>query len=146
MTGSETETHLSRSLRETRRIGQTFARRLHRGDLVALVGDLGAGKTALTRGIASGLGLADERLVSSPSYVLVQEYPAEVPVFHVDLYRLHAPAEELLELGLEEMLSEGVVVIEWAARAEEVLPRPYWHVEARVAGESSREFTIRRVE
>ena len=77
----------------TQQFGRRFAERLAVGDCVALVGELGAGKTVLVRGIAAGLGVADRRMVSSPTFVLVQEYPGRVPVFHVDLYRLADPAE-----------------------------------------------------
>ena len=88
------ETHETRSLSGTLAAGRSFAGRLTRGDCVALRGPLGAGKTVLVRGIAEGLGLIDTRIVSSPSFVLVQEYPAKMPVFHVDLYRTAEPAAE----------------------------------------------------
>ena len=103
------ETH---SVAETLALGERLADRLGAGGCVGLIGPLGAGKTVLARGIARGLGVADERLVTSPTYVLVQEYPGRVPVFHVDLYRLPTPDAELAELGLEEMLEEGVTLIE----------------------------------
>ncbi len=106
----------------THEFGRQFAARLKAGDCVALVGELGAGKTVLVRGIAAGLGLANHRWVSSPTFVLVQEYPARVPIFHVDLYRLADPAAELSQLGIEEMLQGGVVLIEWADRAPPPCP------------------------
>jgi tRNA threonylcarbamoyladenosine biosynthesis protein TsaE len=87
----------------------------------------------------------DERLVSSPTYVLVQEYPARVPVYHVDLYRLADPRAELADLAIDEMLADGVAIIEWADRAGDELPRPHWRVEITIAGESSRRFTVTRV-
>jgi tRNA threonylcarbamoyladenosine biosynthesis protein TsaE len=98
----------------TMALGRRIARRLGAGDCVALVGPLGAGKTALVRGLAVGLGLDDERLVASPTFVLEREYAGKLPVYHLDLYRMVAPAAELAELGLDEMLAEGVVLIEWA--------------------------------
>ncbi len=127
-------------------LGERLASRFVRGDLVALVGELGAGKTVLVRGLARGLGVADERVVSSPSYVLVQEYPGRLPVFHVDLYRLGAPAAELGQLGLEEMLAAGVVLVEWADRAGPALPRPHWRITIRHAGKTWRRFCLQRVE
>jgi len=132
------------SVEETLALGRRLAGRLGVGDCVALVGDLGAGKTVLVRGIAEGLGLADERLVSSPSYVLVQEYPASVPVYHLDLYRMHDVAGELAQLGLDEMLADGVVLIEWANRAGRALPRDHWQLHITITGRLNRHFTLSR--
>ena len=138
------ETFQTRSVDETLALGEALARRLGAGDCVGLVGDLGAGKTILVRGIARGLGVADERVVCSPTYVLVHEYAGRVPIFHVDLYRL-ADAAEAGDLGLDEMLAAGVVLIEWADRAEGVLPRPHWRVEITPGGRTARTFALRRV-
>ena len=135
----------TRSVRGTLGLGRRFAARLKPGDCVGLSGELGAGKTALVRGIAAGLGLADERLVSSPTFVLVREYPARPCVYHVDLYRLSDPSAELAGLGLEEMLAGGVVVVEWADRAAGALPRPRWEIRIEITGEHTRRFTIRHV-
>ena len=136
----------TRSAAGTVALGRRIAKRLRPGDCVALAGPLGAGKTVLVRGIAVGLGLADERWVSSPSFVLVREYPANVPVYHLDLYRLSAPAAELADLGIEEMLQDGVVVIEWADRAQAALPRPRWEIAIEITGRTTRRFTLRREE
>ena len=106
------------SERETFTLGENLARTLTTGTFILLHGDLGAGKTALVRGIAAGLG-ADPDDVSSPTFVLVQHYKGRVPVTHVDLYRLENSAA-IDDLGLEEMADGGVVAIEWAER----LPRP----------------------
>jgi len=130
----------------TAELGRTLAGRLRAGDCVALTGGLGAGKTVLVRGIAQGLGLADDRMVSSPTYVLVQEYPAAVPVYHLDLYRMASPEAEIGELGLEEMLADGVLLIEWAERAEAALPRPHWRISIDVTSRRARRFTLSRVE
>ena len=140
------ETHTTRSPAATGRLGRLLAERLARGDCLALTGPLGAGKTALVRGIAAGLGVADGRMVSSPTYVLVQEYPARLPIYHIDLYRMVRPAEELADLGLDEMLADGVVLIEWADRAAGVLPRPRWEIGIELVGPRGRRFTVRRVE
>lgn len=138
------QTHVTESVEQTVALGRRWGAELAAGDCVALVGDLGAGKTALVRGVAVGLGLADPRLVSSPTFVLVHEYPARVPVFHLDLYRLTMPEEELADLGLAEMLAEGVVLIEWADRAERALPRRRWEIAIEITGAESRRFTVRR--
>ncbi|MDP6544201.1 MAG: tRNA (adenosine(37)-N6)-threonylcarbamoyltransferase complex ATPase subunit type 1 TsaE [Phycisphaerae bacterium] len=131
---------------ETLAFGHRFAERLGVGDCVAMVGNLGAGKTLLVRGIAEGLGLDDTRLVSSPTYVLVQEYLARIPIFHLDLYRMGDPQAELADLGLEEMLEEGVALIEWADRATTALPRNRWEINIEITAESSRRFTVNRIE
>lgn len=140
------EVFTSNSVAETLALGQKLAQRLGVGDCVALVGELGTGKTVLVRGIARGLGVADERLVASPSYVLVREYAGSVPIYHVDLYRLSGGEAELTDLGLEEMLAEGVVLVEWADRVGDALPRPHWRVSIRHTGKTAREFSLDRAQ
>jgi len=130
------------TLDETYAFGRHLAARLRRGDCVALIGDLGAGKTALTRGIALGLGLQQEKMVSSPTFVLVQEYPAAVPVFHIDLYRIKQPELELPALGLDEMLQDGIVLIEWADRAMSAMPRRHWEVRITAVGATARRIEV----
>ena len=142
--GMETlETH---SPDETLAFGRRLAERLGVGDCVALIGGLGAGKTVLVRGIAEGLGLEDTRLVSSPTYVLVHEYPGRTPIFHLDLYRMGDPLAELADLGLEEMIEEGVTLIEWSDRASSALPRNRWEITIDITAESSRRFTVTHLE
>jgi len=103
---------------ETGEVGRKLASTLEPGAVVLLVGDLGAGKTALVRGLAEGLGVPPED-VSSPTFTLMQEYRGgRVPLIHVDLYRLNDP-REIDDLGLEELGMESVLAIEWA----EKLPR-----------------------
>lgn len=104
---------------ETADVGRRLAASLQPGSVLLLIGDLGAGKTALVRGLAEGLGIAPED-VSSPTFTLMQEYRGgRVPLIHVDLYRLNN-AREIDELGLEELGLNSVLAIEWA----EKLPRP----------------------
>lgn len=104
---------------ETTHVGRELAKHLETGSVLLLVGDLGAGKTALVRGLAEGLGVAPEE-VSSPTFTLMQEYRGgRVPLIHVDLYRLN-DAREIDDLGLEELGLDSVLAIEWA----EKLPRP----------------------
>lgn len=105
---------LTNSELETEAAGARLAGRLQAGDVVLLYGDLGSGKTALTRGLAGGLGI-DPADVSSPTFTLIQEYHGRLTLYHVDLYRLDE--REVDDLGLEELvLGDGVVVIEWAER------------------------------
>ncbi len=140
------ETFETDSVEGTVELGKALAQRLEVGDCVALIGPLGAGKTVLIRGIALGLGLPDERLVSSPTFVLVREYPGRVPIYHADLYRLAFPEAELGELGVDEMLTDGVILIEWADRARAALPRPRWEIEISSIGPEARRFSVDRVD
>jgi tRNA threonylcarbamoyl adenosine modification protein YjeE len=98
---------------ETEAIGEELGRRLRNGDLVLLKGELGAGKTTLVRGMAKGSGSAAP--VASPTFQLVRVYPGRVQLAHVDLYRLEN-GEEVRDLGLEELLDQGAVVVEWGER------------------------------
>ena len=139
------ETFETSSAAETEQLGRKLAERFGAGDCVALAGELGSGKTVLVRGIALGLGIEDQRLVCSPTYVLVREYAGAIPIFHIDLYRLTEPASELAELGADEMLAEGLVLIEWADRAGEALPRPRWQIDIEVTGADLRRLCLDRV-
>ncbi|MBL8647770.1 MAG: tRNA (adenosine(37)-N6)-threonylcarbamoyltransferase complex ATPase subunit type 1 TsaE [Sphingosinicella sp.] len=122
--------------------GRRLAARLAPGDVVLLSGDLGAGKTALARGILAGLGHAGE--VPSPTFTLVQSYEVpgvRLPVWHVDLYRLEDP-DEVEELGLDEILADGALVIEWPERAGGRWPEAL-HLTLIDSGEGSRRLTAR---
>ena len=105
---------------ETQALGQRLAKRLLPGDVIAYFGDLGAGKTALTRGIAQGLGVTD--LVTSPTYTIVNEYlTGRIPLFHFDMYRLSS-SDELFDIGWEDYLSRGgVCAVEWSENVEDAL-------------------------
>jgi len=106
---------------ETRRLGGVLARGLKPGDVVALTGGLGAGKTTFIQGLARGLGVK-EKYLFSPTFVLIREYRGRLPFFHVDLYRI-GDEKEAVELGLEEMFQgAGVTAVEWAERAAAILP------------------------
>ena len=107
---------------ETNQVGQMLAEKLQSGDVVALIGDLGAGKTQFVKGVAEALGVEPDA-VSSPTFTLIQEYPGRVLIRHCDTYRLR-DAEEFADLGLDELFApDGVALIEWADRVEEYLPR-----------------------
>ncbi len=109
------------SAEETLVLGRRLAATLRKGDVLALAGDLGAGKTQLVKGIAAGLGIAQE--VTSPTFTLIHEYPGgKVPLYHIDLYRLDSPGEAL-KIGLDEYLGgNGVAIIEWADKFAELIP------------------------
>jgi tRNA threonylcarbamoyladenosine biosynthesis protein TsaE len=106
---------ITRSEEETIRVAEELAVAFKGTEVVLLSGELGAGKTVFAKGLAAGLGVADTSRVCSPSYTLVNIYKGRVPVFHIDLYRLEKNSE-IQDIGLEDYLGEGVVIIEWAER------------------------------
>ena len=112
--------YLSHSEQETEALGAALAQRLHGGDVIAYRGDLGAGKTAFTRGLARGLGCTGR--VTSPTFTIVNEYEGEMPLFHFDLYRL-GDEEELWDIGWEDYLGRGgVCAVEWSESFPRAIP------------------------
>ena len=110
----------SHNERETENIGESLAALLQAGDVVAYLGDLGAGKTAFTRGLARGLGY--EGRVTSPTFTIVNEYEGRLPIFHFDMYRLE-DEDELFDIGWEDYLNRGgVCAVEWSERFPGALP------------------------
>ncbi len=129
---------ITSSPEQTWRTGEMLGARLGAGDLVCLYGDLGAGKTSFSYGIALGLGV-QEQYISSPTFTFVNEYKGRVPFYQIDLYRLKDPGE-LESIGFEEYIdSDGVTVIEWAERAEDDLPLECLSVYLSYVNEHSRE-------
>lgn len=119
---SEFRVCILNDLAATEAFGRRLGGLLFPNAVVALVGPLGAGKTHLSRAIAEGLGIANPAAVTSPTFTLVHEYPARLPVFHFDAYRLNGP-DEFLDLGVTEYYEAGgVCLIEWADRVEAALP------------------------
>ncbi|MGR3176619.1 MAG: tRNA (adenosine(37)-N6)-threonylcarbamoyltransferase complex ATPase subunit type 1 TsaE [Candidatus Anammoxibacter sp.] len=112
----------SHSEADTRKFGELLGRLLESGLVVAITGPLGAGKTYFVKGLASGLGIKDSRVVTSPTFTIVNEYCGRIPIYHIDAYRLTS-VNEMYDLGCDEMLSgDGVTIIEWADKVEECLP------------------------
>ena len=110
---------VSNSPAETEALGEQLAEQLTPGTVIAFTGDLGAGKTAFTRGLARGLGI-DER-VTSPTFTIVNEYEGRLPLFHFDMYRLGS-SEELFDIGWEDYLARGgVCAVEWSENIDDVL-------------------------
>ncbi|MDD5595801.1 MAG: tRNA (adenosine(37)-N6)-threonylcarbamoyltransferase complex ATPase subunit type 1 TsaE [Candidatus Omnitrophica bacterium] len=131
---------VSVSINDTLRLGKAIAKNLKPADIICLFGNLGSGKTVLTKGIATGLGLREQDIIS-PSFVLIRQYPlAKIPLYHFDLYRLRGEAD-ILALGYEEYLySDGIAVIEWAERLKGFLPKEYLKVEISIKSENKRVF------
>ena len=132
------ETH---SVKQTQQLGAALAAQLQPDDVLLLLGDMGAGKSEFTRGLARGLGVTG--YVTSPTFTILQVHEdGRLPLYHFDWYRLN-DVEELYELSMEEYLHNGgVAVIEWPSRAEEAIPESYLEVEIIPLGDHDRRFTL----
>ena len=129
---------LSNSEAETEAVGRAIGLAGGCGNVVGLVGQLGAGKTRLVKGIALGLEVIENSKVKSPTFVIVREHSGRLRLFHVDAYRLSGAAE-LWAMGLEEMLNQsGLTVVEWAERVADALPADRLTVKLDIAGANSR--------
>ena len=127
------------SAEETRKLGMRLAAQLHPGDVVLLQGDLGAGKSEFSRGIARGLGITGP--VPSPSFTILNAYDeGRIPLYHFDWYRLES-AQEIYEMGMDEQLGgDGIALIEWFQKAEECVPSRALLIHIHAANEETREF------
>jgi tRNA threonylcarbamoyladenosine biosynthesis protein TsaE len=135
-------TILSKSPEDTHRLGMEIAQAMQIPGVVLLRGDLGMGKTTLTRGIAQGLGMKDPDRVNSPSFTLVNIYQGDCPIYHVDLYRLEGE-RDLYSIGIDEFLgNDGITIVEWSERLAAVIPNVV-EVSIEDAGEDSRILHIR---
>lgn len=127
---------------DTERLGAALAAMVGPGDVIALHGPLGAGKTRFVQAVAKALG-CDDQWINSPTFILIQEYDGRLPVYHVDAYRLK-DTDEFLEIGGEEILNgDGVCLIEWAEKVEDVLPRDHLAILIEVTAEHTRRFRFR---
>ncbi len=128
------------SVEETVALAKRFAHCLKAGDVIAYRGNLGAGKTAFTRGLAQGLHCKGE--VCSPTFALVHEYPGEIPLYHFDMYRI-ADSDDLYATGYDDYLeSGGILAIEWSENIEDVLPEKTIYITITTTGEDSRTIEI----
>jgi tRNA threonylcarbamoyladenosine biosynthesis protein TsaE len=132
---------ITESAEETSNIGEQLGRLLIKGNIICLSGDLGAGKTAFTKGIAKGLGVED--YVTSPTYTIINEYQGRLPLYHFDVYRLN-DVEEMYELGYEEyFFGDGIVVLEWADIVRDIIPGDrLWITILNTKGDDSREIIM----
>lgn len=135
-------THRSTSLKQTIALAAQFASQLSPGDVVALEGDLGAGKTQFARGIVQGLG-GDPSTVSSPTFVLMNIYDTpRGKVYHLDAYRISGAAD-LEAIGFDELLDQGgYVLVEWWQKVRDVIPTRHWTVNLTTTGARARRITI----
>lgn len=132
---------ITHSPQETRAFGARLARQLCAGDVLLLLGDLGAGKSEMTRGIAQGLGIT--ATVTSPSFTILNVYEdGKLPLYHFDWYRLES-SEELCEMGMDEYLGgDGVAVVEWPSQCPDAVPESYLEVNIQPTGENERCITL----
>lgn len=131
---------LSNSAIETENLAKKFASKLKGNEVIAFYGDLGAGKTAFTRGVADFFGLKDE--VSSPTFALVNEYSSEkTKIYHFDMYRINT-LEDLESTGFFDYLGRGIILVEWSENIKEYLPEDIIEIKISKTGENSREIEI----
>lgn len=130
---------------ETRQFGRDLSKQLKAGSVVALTGSLGSGKTVLVQGICTGLGV--EKAVTSPTFVIINEYPGKLSglpvwVYHFDLYRLE-DVDEFIRLGYEEYFyGKGITLIEWAEKVREFLPKSRFAINLKIVSENEREIIV----
>ncbi len=134
------------SLEETQLLGQKIGALISAGTVICLTGDLGSGKTSFVQGLAMGLGVPDDYYITSPTYVLINEYPGRYPLFHVDLYRIEDPVD-FEDIGLYEILhGKGVVAVEWADKlSKDFLSEylaEYLSIHFEILNDESRKLTI----
>jgi len=123
---------------ETRLVAERLGRLLEPADVIALIGELGSGKTLFAQGLARGLDVPGSFAVTSPTFTLVNEYPGRLPFYHLDLYRINDPAQ-CADLGLDELLyGQGAAAIEWAERLGAELPEERLEIHFAFAGETGR--------
>lgn len=134
----KTYTFQSQSGEETEKLGERLAVFIKAGDVITLEGDLGAGKTTFTKGLAKGLGIS--RMVNSPTFTIIKEYEGNIPLYHMDVYRLE---DSNGDLGFDEYFyGDGVTVVEWAHFIQELLPDEYLKITIKYVTENEREFTF----
>ena len=136
-------TLITENAAETKALGEKIGRQLRGGEVIALTGELGAGKTCLTQGLALGLGVDAREYVTSPTFTLINEYQGRVPLYHIDLFRLE-DMEETENLGCEECFyGKGITVVEWAEKAETILPEEYLSIELTPLDENRRQIVLK---
>lgn len=129
---------ITHSLEETENMAQQLARQLKAGDVITLEGDLGAGKTTFTKGVAKGLDITET--VTSPTFTIIKQYEGRLPLYHMDVYRLEYSDEDI---GFDEYFyGNGISIVEWASFIEEYLPDEYLHVSVYYMDETTRKWVF----
>jgi tRNA threonylcarbamoyladenosine biosynthesis protein TsaE len=134
---------ISVSAEQTWEIARFIGGKLRKGDVLALSGELGSGKTCFTGGLARGLGVDEKYQITSPTFTLINEYPARCKLYHFDVYRLNSYSE-FEDLGYEEYFcSDGIVVIEWAEKIVQILPADTFFISFEYLDENRRKIIIK---
>lgn len=144
---SREEIFLSASPNQTLQLARRFAKTIKPGTVLALIGNLGSGKTTFIKGIALGLGLKDVSEVKSPTFVLMHIYPTPIPLYHFDLYRLES-LKEIRDIGFEEFANDpkAVTCVEWGEKAKGLLPARARSIFFEMTGEHERVIRLERGE
>ena len=134
---------ISESAEQTWEIARFIGEKLRKGDVLALSGELGSGKTCFTGGLARGLGVDEKYQITSPTFTLINEYPARFKLYHFDVYRLNGYSE-FEDLGYEEYFcGDGIVVIEWAEKIAQILPADTFFISFKYLDENKRRIVIK---
>lgn len=133
-------TFVTHSAEETIQLGKKIGSMLQPGAIIAMEGNLAAGKTTITKGIAESLGI--EETITSPTFTLISEYEGKMPLYHMDVYRLDS-CEDFINLGVEDLMyGDGVSIIEWSERVREELPKSTITLRLEVRGDGGRDITL----
>ncbi|MCM8772648.1 MAG: tRNA (adenosine(37)-N6)-threonylcarbamoyltransferase complex ATPase subunit type 1 TsaE [candidate division WOR-3 bacterium] len=128
----------TKNSRETIKLGKKIANYLKKGDIIGLVGELGSGKTTIIKGIVKHFSECE---VSSPSFVIVNEYEGKIPVFHFDLYRIEN-FDEIVDIGWNDYIDKGIILIEWAEKIKKNLPKKTIWIKINIIGKNKRKIEI----
>ena len=140
--------YITNSADDTRMVGENFAKKLKPGDFIALFGELGGGKTTFTQGLVRGLGI--KKRIISPTFIILREY--KIPdntgnFYHIDLYRINIEEHEVPELGLDDIINEkkDIVLVEWAEKMGDNLPKNRWEVNFEYIDDDKRQIIIKKI-
>lgn len=134
--------YITKSTKETEELAEKIVKVLKKGEILGLIGELGAGKTSFIHGLARGLNVAKNCYVSSPTFTILKVYPADIDIYHFDFYRLNS-ADEFEDLGFDDYLKTGgLVVIEWADKFLDLLPKNMIRINFEVLGENERKIEL----
>jgi len=135
-------TQITKSKDETIKLGERIGKTLKPGSFIALIGELGSGKTTFVKGIAKGLGVKNSRYVNSPSFVIIKEYKGKILLYHFDVYRLDS-ADDVAFIGADEYFyGSGICVVEWADKIKKLLPKQRIEVKIEILKNNSRKICV----
>jgi tRNA threonylcarbamoyladenosine biosynthesis protein TsaE len=133
--------YYTKNSKETIKLGEKIAKYLKKGDIIGFVGELGSGKTTIIKGIVKHFSNSD---VYSPSFIIVNEYQGKIPIFHFDLYRIK-DFDELIDIGWEDYIDKGIILIEWAEKIKKNLPKNIIWVKINIIGKKKRKIEIKNL-